>query len=182
LRSDDSHRHDGLDRFFDGQLGRENLLFGKEEKKTLRRDKGGGNKNGHLRLPLEVDQLIRHKAEHIISLLRKFNENSLTERTSFCGREGIGQLFGGSIDILDDWDRFEKAIPPANQFAAQDIRGNQSNQVQQNEEADDSYPREMVYAMEQRDINVWDQGVEDIVEGVEDELQNEKGDPERQDD
>src|SRR4030042_5825552 len=40
----------------------------------------------------------------------------------------------------------------------------------------------MEYAMEERDINVGDQGVEDIVQGVEDETQNEKGDPERQDD
>jgi hypothetical protein len=40
----------------------------------------------------------------------------------------------------------------------------------------------MVYAMEQRDIDIWDQGAKDAIQGVEDELQDEKGDPERQDD
>jgi len=145
-------------------------------------DKGGRDKNGHLRLPLEIGQLIGHKAERIIPLLGKFNENSLAERAFSRGRKGIRQLFGGGVDILDDRDRLEETIPPANQFVAQDIGRDHSNQIEQKEEADDSYSREMDDVMEQGDIDVWDQGVEDAVKGVEDELQNEEGDPERQDD
>ena len=93
MRSDNPHRHDGFDRLFDGQLGREYLLFREKEEKALRWDKGCGDKNGDLRLALEISQLICHKADHIISFLWEFNKDSLSERAFSRGREGIGQLF-----------------------------------------------------------------------------------------
>jgi hypothetical protein len=40
----------------------------------------------------------------------------------------------------------------------------------------------MEEAMEKEDVDVGDQGAEDAVQGIEDELQDEKGDPERKDD
>lgn len=93
MRSDNPYRHDGLDRLFNGQLGWEDLLFGKEEEKSLRRDKGGWDKNSGLPLVLEIGQLIRHKAEHVISFLWKFDKDRLPEGTLTSCREGIGQLF-----------------------------------------------------------------------------------------
>jgi hypothetical protein len=65
---------------------------------------------------------------------------------------------------------------------AQDIGGNQSDQIEQEEEADESYPREMEYPMEEIDIDDRDHGVQDAVQGIEDKHQDEKGDPEGQDD
>ncbi len=79
MRSDNSHGHDGFDRVFDGQLGREYLLFRKKEEETLGWDEGGRDKNGHLRLVLEINYLIRHKAKYIISFLWKFDKDSLSE-------------------------------------------------------------------------------------------------------
>lgn len=145
-------------------------------------NKGRGDKHGHLHLALQVRQLIRHKSEHIIAFLWKFNKDGLTEGASLCGREGIGQLFGRGINILNEGDRGEEAVPPANQFAAQDIGGNQSDQIKQEEEADEPYPWEMVQAMEQRDVYIRNQGVKDAIQGVEDKLQDKKGDPDGQDD
>ena len=148
----------------------------------MRRDKGRRNKNGHLCLALQVSQLIRHKSEHIIAFLWKFNKDSLTEGAFLCGREGISQLFGGRINILNDRDSGEETISPANQLMAQDIGGNQSDQIEQDEEADEPHPREMVDTMEERDVYFRDQGVKDPIQGVKDKLQDEKGDPEGQDD
>jgi len=79
LGSDNPHRHDGLDRLFNGQLGGEYFLFGEKEEESLRRDEGGRDKNRDPLLLFSIRQLIRHKAQHIISLLWKFNEDSLTE-------------------------------------------------------------------------------------------------------
>jgi hypothetical protein len=163
-------------------LGREQLLFREKEKETLGWDKSGGDKNGRHRLAIKIGQLIRHKAEHIISFEWKFNKDSLPEGAFSRGGEGIGQLFGRGIDILNDRDRREETISPVNQFAAQDIGRDHPNQVEQEEEADQAHARELEDAMEEGDIDVGDQRVEDTVEGVEDELQNEKGDPEGQDD
>lgn len=104
-------------------------------------DKGRRDKNGHVRLAFQVSQLIRHKPEHIIAFLGEFNKDGLAEGTFLRGREGIGQLFGGGINILNDRDRGKEAIPPADQFAAQDIGGNQSDQIEQDEETDEPHPR-----------------------------------------
>ena len=145
-------------------------------------DKSRGDKHGHLRLALQVNQLIRHKSEHIIAFLWKFNEDGLTEGTSLCGREGIGQLLGGGINILNDGDRREEAVSPADQLSAQDIGGNQPDQIEQEEEADEPDPWEMVQAMEKRDIDIRNQGVKDAIQGVEDKLEDEKGNPDGQDD
>ena len=140
------------------------------------------DKHGYLRLPLQVRQLIRHKSEHIISFLWKFNKDGLTEGTFLCGREGIGQLFGGGINILNEGNCGEETISPADQLTTQDVGGNQSDQIEQEEEADEPDPRKMVDAMEERDVDFGDQGVEDAIQGVEDKLQDEKGDSERQGD
>ncbi len=91
-------------------------------------------------------------------------------------------MFGGGINILNDGDGREETISPANQLTAQDIGGNQSDQIEQEEEADEPDPRKMVDAMEERDIDFRDQGVEDAIQRVEDKLQDEEGDSEGQDD
>ncbi len=146
------------------------------------RDKSRRDKNGHLRLAHQISHLIRHKSEHIISFLWKFNKDGLTEGTLLCSREGIGQLFGGGINILNDRDRSEETIPPADQLTAQDISGNQSDQIEQDEEADEPHPPELVHVVKQRNVYCRNQGIEDAIQGVEDEFQNEKGDSEGQDD
>ena len=110
----------------------------------MRWDEGCRDENSHLCLVLEIGQLIGHKTKHIISFLWEFNKNSLTEGSFSGGREGIGQLFGGGIDIFDDWDSGEETVSPANQFAAQDIGRNQSDQIEQEEEGNGSNPWEMV--------------------------------------
>jgi hypothetical protein len=61
----------------------------------------------------------------------------------------------------------------------QNIRGNHPDQVEQNEEADDPDPGEVEYVMEEGDIDVGDEGIEDAIQGVEDELEDKEGDPER---
>ena len=124
MGDDNPHGHDGLDRLFDGQTGRGASFLWGERAETPGRDKGGGDKNGHLRLAIEIRHLIRHESQHIISFLRKFNKDGLAEGAFSCGREGIGQLFGGGIDVFDNRDRREETVPPANQFAAQDVGGN----------------------------------------------------------
>jgi hypothetical protein len=91
-------------------------------------------------------------------------------------------LFRGEIDILNDRDGGKETIPPANQFPAQNIGGNQSDQIEQEEEANDSHSWEMKYAVKESDVYVGDQGVKNIIQGIEDELQNEKGNSEGQDD
>jgi hypothetical protein len=91
-------------------------------------------------LALEIGQLIRHKSKHIISFLWKFDKDSPAEGAFSRGREGISQLFGGGINIFYDRDRSKETISPANQFAAQDIGGDQSDQVEQEKETNQSYP------------------------------------------
>jgi hypothetical protein len=91
-------------------------------------------------------------------------------------------LFRGEIDIFNDWDSGEKTIPPANQFATQDIGCNQSDQIEQEEEANDSHSWEMKDAVKERDVDIGYQGVKNIIEGIEDELQDEKGNSEGQGD
>ncbi len=180
LGCNDPNRHDRFDRFFDGQLGRERFFLREKEEKPLGRNKGRGNKNGHLRFALQVGQLICHKPEHVVSFLWKLNEYGLTEGALFCGGEGIGQLFGGGIDVFNNRDRGEETIPPSDQLAAQDIGGNQSDQIEQDEETDEPYPREVVQTMEERDVDIGNQGVKDAIQGVEDKFQNKKGDPDGQ--
>ena len=182
MGSDDPHGHDGFDRLFDGQLGRKCLFLGEKEKEPLRRDKSCGDKNRHPRLVLEIRQFVRYKSKHIIPFLWKFNKDSLTEGAFSRGREGIGELFGGSVNIFDDRDRRENTIPPADQSATQDIRGDQSDQIEQEEKANESNPREVVYTIEKRDVYIGDQGAEDTVQAVEDKLQDEERDPEGKDD
>src|SRR4030042_6610142 len=100
MRKYNPYRHDGLDRLFNGHLRWKDFLFRKEEEKPLRGDEGCWNKNSGLPLVVEIGQLIRHKAEHVISLPRKFNKDSLPEGTLTGCREGIGQLFWRKVEIL----------------------------------------------------------------------------------
>ena len=145
-------------------------------------DKGRGDKHRHPRLTLQVRQLICDKSEHIIPFLWKFNKDGLAEGTFLCGREGIGQLFGGGIDIFHDRDRSEETVSPADQLTAQKGGSNPSRQIQQKEETDEPQTPELVGAVKQKNVYIGDQGGEDAVQGVEDELQDEKGDPEGEDD
>jgi len=148
----------------------------------LWRDEGCRDKNGYLLLVCEIGHFVRHKTEHIISFLWEFNKDGLAKGTFSRSREGIGQLFGGGIDIFYNRDSFEKAVSPTDQFMAQDIGGDHSDQVEQEEETDDSQPRKEKLSIEKIDRHVGHEGAEDIIHGVEGEVQYQKGDPEGQDD
>ena len=60
-------------------------------------------------------------------------------------------MFGGEVDILHNRDIGEEAISPTDQLAAQDIGGDHSDQVEQEEEADDPQPRDVELSMKKID-------------------------------
>ena len=118
-------------------LGRDDLFFREKEEKTLGRDEGRGDKNGHLLLVFEIGQLICQKSKNEISFLWEFDKDGLTKGTFSSRRECIGQLFGGGIDILYNWDSREEVVSPTDQLTAQNIGGDHSDQVEQEEKTDD---------------------------------------------
>jgi len=130
MGGDNPNGHNGFDGLFNCQLRKEDFFLGKKEKKALGRDEGCRDENGDLLLALEIHQFIRHKAEHIISFLWKFNKDSLAKRTPPSSREGVGQLFGGKVDILDHWNGREETIPPTDQLTAEKIGSDHSRQVE----------------------------------------------------
>jgi hypothetical protein len=75
----------------------------------------------------------------------------------------------------------EEFVCPVNQFATQDIGGDHTDEVEEEEEPDDSQAGDGNVALEKIDRDLGHEWVEDAVQSVEDELQNEESDPERQD-
>jgi len=182
MGGDDAHGHNGFDRFFNCQIGGEHLLFREEKENTLWGDECHRNKNGHLPLMLKVGQFIGHEAEHIAPLLWELYKDGLAEGTLSRGREGIGQLFGRSIDIFYNWDYSEETIPPTDQFTTHDIGGDHTEKIEQDEETDDPQTRQEILMMKKIDGYLWRQRAEDIFQGIEDKRQDQKGDPDGKDD
>jgi hypothetical protein len=133
-------------------------------------------------LTIEVHQFIRHKSEDEVSLLGEFDKNGLAEGAFPAGGKGIGQLFGGEIDILHDRDVRKKAVSPADQSTAKDIGGNDPEEIEQEKEADDSKTGDGNLPVKEPMGDERHQRVEDAVEDVKDEFQNEEGNAEGQDD
>ena len=75
----------------------------------------------------------------------------------------------------------EEFVGPVDQFSAQHIGGDHTDEVEEEEEPDDSQAGDGNVALEKIDRDLGHEWVEGAVQSVEDKLQDEESNPERQD-
>ncbi len=75
----------------------------------------------------------------------------------------------------------EEFVCPVDQFATQDIGGDHADKVEEEEEPDDSQAADGNVVLEKIDRDLGRQRVQDAVQSIEDEIQDEESNPERQD-
>jgi len=142
----------------------------------------GWDEDDHLGLASKIAQFVCDESEAKTSLLWKFHEDGLAERGFLVDGEGFRQLLGCGIDLFHNGNGCKYSVPPSDQLASQDIGGERPDQIKQKKKTDDSQSRKIKFLMKNGKGDRGHQGAENVIQGIEDETQDDEGDPERQDD
>jgi hypothetical protein len=129
---------------------------------------------------MKVPELVGDEAEGVVSLQGKLNKNSLAEGPFSGGGKGIRQLFGRGVDVFHNGNGCEEPISQMDQAVSQDVAGDDSDEIEEEEEEKGPHPRDDEILLKELDMDFGGERSQDPVQGVEDELQDQKRDSQRQ--